>query len=188
MNMTQLVVGAALGFLLAEGVLYCIKRLIGWLLREEVRAHLRTFTPRSGHAIVHASLKYGALLGAAAALTTLGMWATGDYFAGRSARSSAAGDVEPTTAAPASGAAESPRRSAELAPAPKADDSAPAAAASVDPYADPDFKVRRRPAGTRLTLKETLVQRAEGKARAELLTEMKQHQTRSQYDCEAADR
>ena len=43
-------------------------------------------------------------------------------------------------------------------------------------------------AGRQLTLKETLVQRAEAKARAELLAEVQQHRSRSQYDCEAADR
>jgi len=39
-----------------------------------------------------------------------------------------------------------------------------------------------------MSLKETLLQRAEAKAHDELLGEMKQHQNRSQYDCEAADR
>jgi hypothetical protein len=39
-----------------------------------------------------------------------------------------------------------------------------------------------------LSLKETLLQRSEGKARADLLRETQQHLYRSQYDCEAADR
>lgn len=186
MNMTQLVVGATLGFLLAQGVLYCIKRLAAWLMREEMRARLRTLTPRSGHAIAHASLKYGVLVGAAAALITLGVWATGDYLPGKPARGSAASDVDVPAAPPASSAPESPGRPGQPAPAPKADGSK--AVAVADPYADPDFKVQRRHAGTRLSLKETFVQRAEAKARAELLSEVKQHQSRSQYDCEAADR
>jgi len=38
-----------------------------------------------------------------------------------------------------------------------------------------------------VTLKETLLQRSEAKARAELLHEMQEHTSRSQYDCEAAD-
>ncbi len=188
MNMSQLVVGAALGFLVAQGVLSCIKRLIAWLQRDEMRARVRAITPRSGRALLNASLKYGVLMGAVAALITLGVWATGDYFAARTARGGAASDVETPTAPPASSAPESPGRAAELAPAPKADGPAVAEAASLDPYADPDFKVQRRHAGTRLSLKETFVQRAEAKARNELVSEMRQHQNRSQYDCEAADR
>jgi hypothetical protein len=39
-----------------------------------------------------------------------------------------------------------------------------------------------------LSLKETLLQRSEGRARADLLRETQQHLHRSQYDCEAADR
>jgi hypothetical protein len=35
--MTQLIFGAALGFLLGEGVLHGIKHSIGWLQRDEVR-------------------------------------------------------------------------------------------------------------------------------------------------------
>jgi hypothetical protein len=59
----------------------------------------------------------------------------------------------------------------------------------IDPYADPDYKVHRRAhrAGTPVTLKETLLQRSEAKARAELLRDMREHASRSQYDCEAAD-
>jgi hypothetical protein len=61
---------------------------------------------------------------------------------------------------------------------------------NVDPYTDSDFKVHRRPhhAGTPLSLKETLVQRSEEKARADLLRQIQQHVLRSQYDCEAAER
>lgn len=188
--MTQLVIGAALGFLLAQGVLYGIKRSIAWVWRDEVRARIRTLTPPSGRAIAHASVKYGVLLGAGAALITLGVWAVGDYSAGRSAHSAAGNDVESPVAPPRSPAAESPQKVAELAPpAPTADSSTAARTESVDPYADSDFKVQRRAhAGTRLTLKETLLQRAEAKARAELLSEVRQLQNRSQYDCEAADR
>jgi len=93
-------------------------------------------------------------------------------------------------ALPPAPAADAPQRLAELATAPKAEAPAATPVESADPYADPDFKVRRRAhhAGTHLSLKETLLQRAEAKAHDELLGEMKQHQNRSQYDCEAADR
>jgi hypothetical protein len=62
-----------------------------------------------------------------------------------------------------------------------------AAVAGIDPYADPDFKVRHKPRKT-LSLKETLLLKSEARARAELLRETQQHLHRSQYDCEAADR
>lgn len=189
MNMTQLIVGAALGFLVAQCAFHGLKRALPWLLREQVRAHIRKLAPASGGDILHASLKYGALAGAAAALITLGVWATGDYFSSKSARLSAS-DVESPTAAPVANAPEAPLRTAELAPGLNPDGSSKAAAAdaSLDAYADPDFKVRHPRGGARLSLKDTLVQRAEAKARAELLAEMRQHQNRSQYDCEAADR
>lgn len=189
MSITRLIFGAALGFLLAQGVLYCIKRLLAWVQRDEVRSRVRTFTPPPARAIVHASLKYAPLLGAAAAVITLGVWATGDYFAAGSARGAAPSDVEPSGAPPVSHTPELPRTVAELAPATKPDSSTAAPVESRDPYADPDFKVQRRGhTGTRLSLKDTLVQRAEAKARAELLGEVREHQKRSQYDCEAADR
>lgn len=189
MSITRLIFGAALGFLVAEGVLYCTKRLFAWVQRDDVRSRVRTFVPPSAGAIVHACLKYAPLLGAGAAVITLGVWATGDYFAARSARGAAASDVELSTAPPVSHTPDSPRRVAELAPAPTPDASAAAPVKSLDPYADPDFKVQRRGrTGTHLSLKDTLVQRAEAKARAELLGEVREHQKRSQYDCETADR
>jgi hypothetical protein len=60
----------------------------------------------------------------------------------------------------------------------------------VDPYADPDYKVHRRAhrPGSALSLRETLLQRSEAKAHAELLRDMQLHASRSQYDCEAAER
>jgi hypothetical protein len=187
MNLTQLIVGAAVGVLLAEGARYGIKHLFGWLQRDELRTHTRKLDPLSGHPLVHALFKYVALAGAVAAFVTLGVWATGDYFATRSARGAAASDVGTPAPAPVSGAPGSPTTAAQLASAPKADGAATPAPASADPYTDPEFKVQR-PRAARLSLKDTLVKRAEAKARKELLSEMKQHQNRSQYDCEAADR
>jgi len=64
-------------------------------------------------------------------------------------------------------------------------DATPADAA--DPYDDADFKVRPRPRRA-TSLKDTLVQRAETKARNELLRDVQSHAQRSQYDCEAAER
>ena len=186
MNMTQLIVGAAVGVLAAEGTLHGGKLLVARLRRDTAGTGVSRFSRPSGRAIVHASLKYGALAGAVAAFVTLGVWATGAYVADRSERAAAAGDTELAAATPASSASDSPGAGAALAPPTKADGAAPATAAS-DPYADPEFKVQR-PRGKRLSLKDSLVRHEEAKARSELLGEMKQHQSRSQYDCEAAER
>jgi len=61
---------------------------------------------------------------------------------------------------------------------------------NVDPYADSDFKVQRRShrPGSALSLKETLLQRPKPKLAPKLLRETQQRLSRSQYDCEAADR
>jgi hypothetical protein len=111
--------------------------------------------------------------------------------AAKSARSAATADVtESSTAVPASNPRGSPDEVAGRAPAPKVDRSTAVPADNVDPYTDSDFKVQRRAhhARTALSLKETLLQRSEAKARADLLREIQQHLYRSQYDCEAADR
>jgi hypothetical protein len=183
--MTQLVFGAALGFIFGEGVLYSMKRFVGWLQRDEMHKRIRRLTPLRGSALIGGFNKYAGILGASAALITLGVWAVGDYLAARSTPSVAKANVfDPSTAVPISDPHGSPDPVAGL---------TPATAVPVDnvgPYTDSDFKVHRRPhrAGTALSLKETLVQRSEAKARADLLGEIQQHVHRSQYDCEAAER
>src|SRR5437588_10929244 len=118
MNMTQLVFGAALGCLLAQGVLYCIKPFIAWLRRDELRARLRALTPPSGRAIAHASIQYAVLLGAAALITPVGVAAGGYYSARRSARATTGGDGQPVVPPPAPPAAAPPRLPAALATPP----------------------------------------------------------------------
>jgi hypothetical protein len=190
--MTQIVVGAALGCIAAQGGLYGVRRLLGWLQRDEVGARIRALTPPSGHALIGAFIKYAAPVGASVAVITLGVWAVGDYFTARAAARSAA-LASTTDSAPAVPVAHAPPRTepAHTAAAPAVVEAPVVAAVSkVDPYADPDYKVQRAPhrPGTALTLKETLVRRSEAKARNELLREIQQHLARSQYDCEAADR
>ncbi len=187
MTMMQLIIGTALGFIVAQSGLYGIRHSLGWLQREEMTTRVRTLP---GHVIVGGFIRYAAPIGAAAALITLGVWAVGDYLAAKAARNATLANSLETEAA--AGAAQA-QGAAEEAAASHASAGTEAAAAvqpeSVDPYADPDYKVRRRPhhPGSPVTLRETLVQRSEAKARAELLHEMQQHATRSQYDCEAAD-
>jgi hypothetical protein len=190
MNMSQLVIGAALGYIVAQGALHGIKRLVGWLQHDQVRQRIRTLTPSRGSAIIGGFIRHAGLIAASAGVITLGVWATRDYLTVRSARNAAIADTfDPATAAPVT-----------YAPAPADEAPAPARARkpeptrsvpvnNVDPYTDSDFQVHRaQRAGKATTLKETLVRRSEEKARTDLLKETQQHVHRSQYDCEAADR
>ncbi|HEY1874152.1 MAG TPA: hypothetical protein VGG67_07110 [Steroidobacteraceae bacterium] len=189
MSMTQLIIGTALGFVVAQSALYGLRHSFGWLQREEVRTRIRALTPSPGNAFIAGFIRYAAPIGASAALITLGVWAVSDYLAAKAAHSAAfTSSLEPATApaVPAQGssdevASSTPVRNAEPATAFQPE--------NVDPYADPDYKVHRRAhrPGSALSLKETLVQRSEAKARIELLRDMQLHASRSQYDCEAAD-
>jgi hypothetical protein len=193
MSMTQLIIGTALGFIVAQSGLYGIRHSLGWLQREELRTRLRALTPAPGHAVIAGFIRYAAPIGATVALITLGVWAVGDYLAARAARTTAlAGSLDSTAAvtAPEGSTEEGTGASAAIGSAASAN-AEPAVAVqpeSADPYADPDYRVQRRahrPGAP--SLKETLLQRSEAKARAELLREMQQHARRSQYDCEAAE-
>lgn len=195
MSMTQLVIGAALGFIVAQGVLLGIRHLIGWVRLGNVRERLRALTPASGQAIIDGFIKYAAPLGISAALITLGVWAVSDFLNAKSVHTDVtASAVDPQAAAPESPARESlAQESSEEGPkpvsVPAATTVAVAATSVHDPYADPDFKVHRpHRARSALSLKETILERSEAKARDELLLETQQHANRSQYDCEAADR
>jgi hypothetical protein len=184
-SMTQLVFGAALGFIVGQGVLYGLKRFIASLQRDVMRKPFRKLTPLQGSALIGGFNKYAGVLGASAALVILGVWAVGDYLAARPIPSVAKASVfDPSTAVPISDPRDPPDEVAGLTPA------VAVPVDNIDPYTDSDFKVQRRArhAGVRMSLKETLVQRSEAKARADLLSEIHQHVHRSQYDCEAAER
>ena len=189
MGMTQLIIGAALGFIVAQSALYAIRHSLGWLQSEQVATRVRALTPSPGHAVVAGFIRYAAPLGAAAALITLAVWGIGDYMAARAARSATLA----TVLDPAAPEPQQPASPEERAAATVAANGEPTIAVqgnAADPYADPDYKVQRRPhrSGSQPSLKEALLLRSEAKARAELLTDMQQHAHRSQYDCEAADR
>jgi len=187
MTMMQLIVGAALGFIVAQSGMYGVRHSLRWLQREEIGTRVRTLP---GQVIVGGFIRYAAPIGAAAALITLAVWAVGDYLAARTARTDTLASA--LDSPPAAGAAKAQGSTDEAtggsAPAP---DDTPAASPpqSANPYADPEYKVQRRghKRGTSVSLKETLLQRSEAKARAELLRDVQQHASRSQYDCEAAD-
>jgi hypothetical protein len=190
-NMMQIVIGAALGYLLAHGVLVGARRIVGWLRLEPVRTRLLTLSSAAGPTLVGGFIKYAGVVGVIAALVTLGFWAVGDYRAAKSARSAAAADALFARAAPPIAA---PRVvPEEVVESTSTADTRPRVAprgGRVDPYEDPDFKVHRRAhrAGSAGRVEETLVRRSEVKARAELLSETRLHARRSQYDCEASDR
>src|SRR5260370_41597164 len=52
LSMTQLIFGAALGFLLGEGVLHGIKHSIGWLQRDEVRKRVGKLSSVRGSELI----------------------------------------------------------------------------------------------------------------------------------------
>lgn len=190
MSMTQLVIGAALGFIVAQGALYGARHAIGWLQRAEPRKWIRELRPAAGSSLVGSLIRYSGPIAAGIALLTLGVWAVGDYLTAKHAGGPAltgSFDLSANTAA-----TDAPGASDEMAGlAPPKDEPARAiAAVNIDPYSDAAFKVHRRPhrAGAALNLKESLLQRSEARARAALLQETQQHAQRSQYDCEAADR
>jgi hypothetical protein len=188
MSMTQLVIGTALGFLVAQGLLYGARSLVGWLRRDGALARIRLPVRAPGPTVIAAFVKYAAPVGVSAALLTLGVWVVGDFFAAKSARTAAADAFDSSTPPPMPPPHAAPAATTALAhaaPEPAEEEQVGA----VDPYADPAFKVQRRPhrSGTP-SLKETLVQQSEARARGELLRELQQHVRRSQYDCEAADR
>jgi hypothetical protein len=188
--MSQLVIGSALGFLIAQGLLFTFRRAIGGLKHDGLRQRFATLIPARGSSIIGGFIQHAGLIGASVAVIALGAWAARDYLAAKSARSAAIADVlDPSPAVSASDTLGSPDEAAGLARASKAEPPDAVPVNNVDPYADPDFQVHRsHRAGKSVSLKETLVRRSEERARADLLKETQQHLHRSQYDCEAADR
>jgi hypothetical protein len=189
MSMTRLVIGTAIGFLVAQGLLYGLSRLIGWLRRGDLLVRARALGMTPSPAVLSAFIKYAAPVGIGVALLTFGVWAVSDYLAARSARNAEA-KLFDSSALPVPEQGRPPARNAALT-APPPPEAADETAGSIhDPYADPEFKVQRKPhrSGAGLSLKETLVQQSEARARNELLRDLRQHVHRSQYDCEAADR
>ena len=190
MSMMQLVIGTAFGFLVAQGLLYGLGRLVGWLRQGDLLAHARAVRATPAPTVLSALIRYAAPVGVSVALLTLGVWAVSDYLAAKSVRNVDAKLFDSSATAPVADQAIPPVRAASLTPPPAPELLDELAGASPDPYADPVFKVQRKPhrAGAALSLKETLVQQSEARARNELLHELQQHVHRSQYDCEAAER
>jgi hypothetical protein len=190
-SMVQLVLGAALGFILGQGVLQGAKRVAVWLACQDMRERIRGVTHRRGSALIAGFIKYAGAFGVVAALITFGVWSVSDYLTARSARSVATANVlDPSAAVLLSGPGDSSDVPARLTPESTSNSTTAVSTENIDPYADTDFKVQRRPhrPGTPVSLKETLVARSEARARADLLRQTQEHIHRSQYDCEAAER
>jgi hypothetical protein len=175
MSMTQLVLGCTLGFIIAQGLLHGLRR---WIGGRDKPAPARTGAEEKSLPLsyVRAFIRYAAPVFASAAFVLLGAWTLQDYLSAKSAHAATAELAEPVVPEPPAAA---PSSAAATADAEEPAEAAP------DPYADPEFRVAHH--GRSASLKDKLVQRAEQKARAELLMQLHQHAQRSQYDCEAAD-
>lgn len=175
MSMTQLVLGCALGFLVAQGILWALKRLFG--RRVPVATAAAESIPSS---YIRAFIQYAAPVGASAAFVLLGAWTLQDYLTAKTARAAADQPDPPLVAQQA------PATSSESATTPPAVDPDAAEPPRPDPYKDTEFRVVRH-AHPGEPLRDRLVQRAEQKAGAQLMAELRSHAQRSQYDCEAVD-
>jgi hypothetical protein len=187
--MTELVIGAALGFILGECALLGLKRVARSLQRDGLTIRLRNLPALQRSTIIGRVLRNAAVFAAGAGVFALAAWSVSNYLAARDAQRAAnTASSNPVAAAPSfpteAGAVKYQGAGSAHAPV------APLAAqvADTDPYADPDFKSPRQPhhSGTPRRLTEVLLQRSETKARADLLKETQEHAQRSQYDCEAA--
>ncbi len=175
MSMTELVLGCALGFLIAEGLLYGLRRLFGGKARAAGAEADDKSVPLS---YVRAFIRYAAPVFASAAFVLLGAWTLQDYLSAKSARAAATEVADPVIVP-------DPQPARELSAAAPSIDADADDDARPDPYADADFRVPHRARGA--SLKDKLVQHAEQQARTELLAQLRQHAQRSQYDCEAAE-
>jgi hypothetical protein len=191
MTMIQIITGTAIGFLLAHAVLYGSRRLLGWLRRGDLMARLRALRLPAvrlrgpGPHVLSAFVKYAAPVAISAALATLCVWGVSDYLAAKSARTAEANLFDNPAAAPGPDA---PRvASAALTPPPPPEPTEEPVSAA-NPYADPEFKVQRKARHAGDSLRDSLLQKSELRARNVLLHDLHQHAQRSQYDCEAAAR
>jgi hypothetical protein len=189
--MTQLVIGAALGFIVGECVLVGLKHVARFLQRDKLSIRLRNLSALQGSALIGRMLRNASVFAVGAGVFTLAAWSVTNYLAARDAQRAVTTTSTSPVVAPPSLATD----------ASEVEDQGPGSdharvdppgveVADTDPYADPDFKTPRPPrhGGTPRRLTEVLLQRSETKARADLLKETQEHAQRSQYDCEAAAR
>src|SRR5258708_33902729 len=100
MSLTKIVIGATLGCLAAEGVLYGLRHAALWLQNEDVLRHigrLRRLAPGRGSTLMARFVRYAGVIGVRAALITPCGWAVGDYRTAQAAPTTA-GAVGPAPA------------------------------------------------------------------------------------------
>src|SRR5258708_31187494 len=118
MGLTKIGIGATLGCLAAEGVLYGLRHAARWLQNDDVLRHigrLRRLAPGRGSNLMAGFVRYAGVIGVSAALITLGVWAVGDYRTAKSAPTTA--DAFGPAPTPAADLADSAEHPAEPAPA-----------------------------------------------------------------------
>lgn len=189
MSMIQLIIGAALGVIVAEVLLSGLRHAATWLQGPLAREWLAEAIPAQRFAALGGFGRYAALVLGIAAVITLTLWGTVNYLATRSERKEALAAALDPAVTSAAHSAEAGAAADDVPDRTTRVSDAGAAQGAADPYVDADFKVQRptHRAGSTLSLKDTLVQRAESKARSELVRETTQHAQRSQYDCEVAE-
>jgi hypothetical protein len=187
--MLRLVIGTALGFMVAQAVLHVLNRIAGWVRYADIGLRLRKISPVRGSAFLGGFIKYASLLGGSAALITFGVWSVEDYMAAKATRTAATLKVPDISAVAPEPDPKNFKPAVAVLPEPPAEADV-ASDTEVDPYGDAQFKVKhvRRRGGAQPNLKDALIERSEAKARDDLLQQTRQHALRSQYDCEAADR
>ena len=138
MSMMRLVIGAALGFILAQGVLYCLKRFVGWLQRAEVSQWAQRLRLAGGSGFAGGFAKYAGPVAAAVAVIALAAWTIEDYLRTRSAPSAAVAAAA-DAAAVAADADSVADEVAGLTPASTSEAATAAQVTGVDPYGDASF-------------------------------------------------
>jgi hypothetical protein len=190
MSMTQLVIGTALGFCAAQALLYGLRRLGGALLGSAGSARKRSVRPLPAAAFISGFVRYAPPIALSAALFLLGAWAIKDHLAAKRAGKLPVADaIDPASPAPLADSRGVADDVTALSQPGEATPAAAPATSATDPYSDPEFKAPGRPhhaRGGAVSLKDALVQRAEVKARTDLLSETRAQRDRSQYDCEVA--
>lgn len=181
--MTELVIGAALGFIVGECALVGLKHVARFLQRDQRSIRLRNLFAWQGSGLVGRLARHASVFAAGAGVFALAAWSVTNYLAARDAqRAVNTASARTVTARPLSADDDLSEVAYE----------GPSAVqvADPDPYSDPEFKTPHQPhqAGTSRRLTEILLQRSETRARADLLKETQERAQRSQYDCEAAAR
>ena len=87
MNLTQVVLGTTIGFFVAQALLHIGRRVLVLFPGDGPHRQIGRLIPS---AWLGGFTRYAAVVGASAAVITLGAWGVGDYLAAKTARGAAA--------------------------------------------------------------------------------------------------